>query len=117
MSDHDLVDRTFKFSVEVIPFLRTMKYTKENDVIRYQLAKSATSIGANYEEAQGAFSKDDFRYKISICLKEAKESNYWLRIVKETKIDTSETIDRLINESDELKKILASILLKLKSKG
>jgi len=52
----DLEERTFRFAVSVIRFLKTVKYSKENDVIKTQLAKSGTSIGANYEEAQGAFS-------------------------------------------------------------
>jgi four helix bundle protein len=60
--DNNLEKRTFKFSVAVIKMLKKIKYSKENDVIKYQLAKAATSIGANYEEAQGSFSKDEFKY-------------------------------------------------------
>ena len=67
----DLLERTFNFAVNVIRFLKTVQYSKENDVLKYQLAKSATSVGANYEEAQGAYSKDDFSYKIGICFREA----------------------------------------------
>ena len=103
----DLEERTFKFAVDVIKFLRTIKYSKENDVVKYQLAKSGTSIGANYEEAGGAVSKDDFKYKISICFKEAKETNYWLRIIKAAEISQAKKLDYLIEESNELKKIFA----------
>ena len=106
----DLVDRSFNFAVDVFKFLKTIQYSKENDVVKYQLAKSATSIGANYEEAGGAISKDDFRYKISICFKESKESNYWLRIIKAVKISQSKKLDYLIDESDELKNIFAKSL-------
>jgi len=109
----DLEERTFNFSVEVINVLKEINYSKINDVIKYQLAKSSTSIGANYEESQGAYSKDDFKYKISICLREAKESNYWLRIIKATNIAKSKKIDFLILESEELKKIFGSILKKI----
>ena len=49
--------------------------------IAYQLAKSGTSVGANYEESQASQSKEDFYYKIGICLREARESNYWLRLL------------------------------------
>ena len=103
----DLEERTFRFAVAVIKFLRTIKHSRENDVVRFQLAKSSTSIGANYEEAGGAISKDDFRFKIGICFKEAKESNYWLRIIKAAEISKSEELDFLIKESGELKSIFA----------
>ena len=109
----DLAERTFNFAVRVIRFLKAVKYSKENDVVKYQLAKSASSIGANYEEAQGAYSKEDFSYKISICFKEAKESNYWLRIVKATDISSSQDLDDLIQESNELKNIFGSMNKKI----
>src|SRR4030042_7026185 len=110
---NSLIERTFNFAVSVLKFLKTLKYSKENDVVRYQLAKSATSIGANYEEAQGAFSKEDFNYKIGICLKEAKESNYWLRIIKSAELSNSKPLEELIKESFEIKCIFASILKKI----
>jgi hypothetical protein len=73
-NQRDLAERTFNFAVSVIRFLKIVMYSKDNDVVKYQLAKSATSVGANYEEAQGAYSKEDFSYKISICFREAKET-------------------------------------------
>ncbi|TES92810.1 MAG: four helix bundle protein [Candidatus Cloacimonadota bacterium] len=109
----DLEERTFKFAVDVIKFLRTIKYSKENDVVKYQLAKSATSIGANYEEAQGAFSKEDFNYRVSICFRESKESNYWLRIIKATNMSKSAKLNYLIQESFELKSIFGSMQKKI----
>ena len=114
---NDLEERTFKFAVNVIRFLKAINYSKENDVIKTQLAKSATSIGANYEEAQGAYSKDDFKYKISICFREAKETNYWLRLFKATGIANNEKLDDLINESDELKRIFGSIMKKIHNRS
>jgi four helix bundle protein len=112
--EDDLKKRTFDFAVELVEFLRTIGYSKENEVIRYQLAKSGTSIGANYEEACGAFSKDDFKYKIGICYKESRETNYWLRIMKAAEISQSEKLDYLIAESFELKKIFASSMTTLR---
>lgn len=109
----DLQGRTFNFAVEIIKLLKEVKYSKENDVIKYQLAKSATSVGANYEEAQGAYSKEDFKYKIGICFREAKESNYWLRIMKATGILNGASLDYLVKESEELKNIFASINKKI----
>jgi len=112
--EDDLRKRTFEFAVELVKFLRTIKYSKENEVMRYQLAKSGTSIGANYEEAGGAFSKDDFKYKIAICYKESRETNYWLRIMKVAEISRSKKLDYLISESFELKKIFASTMTTLR---
>jgi len=111
--NNDLEKRTFDFAVAVLTFLGKVKYTTVNDIVKYQLAKAATSVGANYEESQGAFSKDDFKFKISICLRESKESNYWLRIIKAVKVSESKELDHLIGESDELKKIFGSIMKKI----
>lgn len=65
------------------------------------------------EEAQGAFSKEDFRYKTSICLKEAREANYWLRILKEAGISNNDKLNDLIQESCELENIFGSIMKKI----
>ena len=110
MEKIDLSCRTFEFAVNAIKFLKAIKNSKENDVIKYQLSKSASSVGVNYEEAQGAYSKDDFKYKIGICLKEARESHYWLRIAKAVGVSESQILDRLIQEAMELSKIFATML-------
>ena len=112
-TDRDLEERTFNFAVAIIKFLRKLPRSRENDVIKYQLAKSGTSVGANYEEAQGAISKSDFRYKIGICFKESKESNYWLRLIKAARVVQTEETEYLIKESGELKNIFGSMMKKL----
>ena len=98
----------------VYDVLALITYSKENDVIRYQLAKSATSVGANYEESQASSSKADFYYKIGIVLREARESNYWLRILEATNISDGQELDALIRESVELKMIFGAIFAKNK---
>ena len=115
MEQNDLSKRLFTFSVRTIKFLRTLPYVTEYKVIRYQLIKSATSAGANYEEAQAASSKADFHNKVKIALKEMMESRYWLKIIQGI-IDTevSDEFNFLISESDELNKILGAIALKTK---
>jgi four helix bundle protein len=112
MDENDLSKRLFKFAVDVIKMLRTLEGGNDLKIISNQLGKSATSSGANYEESQGAVSKADFGNKVGISLKEMRESNYWLRILKELYISNRE-ISRLTDESFELKKILASISLKV----
>jgi four helix bundle protein len=109
----DLSERLFEFTVRVIEFLQTLPYTPENKIIRVQLAKSSMSSGANYEEAQGGSSRPDFTNKVRISLREMRESNYWLRILKRTvKGVDNEILGILINESTELKNILGSIVQK-----
>jgi len=114
--DIPLQQRIFNFSVRIIKYLRTLKKSNINNIVIYQLAKSATSAGANYEEAQGASSKNDFLSKISIAHREAKETNYWLRIIKVSEIDQNEELEYLIQESEELRNILGSIVGKVRSR-
>jgi four helix bundle protein len=112
-SKYDLQERLFEFAVRVIEFLKTIPYSPEAKTFRSQLSKSACSCGANYEEAQSGSSRADFTNKVRISLREMRESNYWLRIIKRTipEIDQAEIIS-LIKESEELKKILGSIVQK-----
>lgn len=110
---NDLGDRLFEFAVRVIEFLKTLPYSPENKTIRTQLSKSACSSGANYEESQSGSSKADFVNKVRISLREMRESNYWLRIIKRTvnEVNISD-LEYLIKESTELKSILGSIVQK-----
>lgn len=113
--NNDLIQRLFNFAVDVLNLLKVLLNSPELNVIRYQLAKSATSAGANYEESQAGSSKADFKNKVRIALKEMRESNYWLRILD--KINSNEPLDKelkiLVQESLELKKILESIVSKV----
>ena len=113
----DLKKRTFKFAVDVLLLLRTVPNTKENDVIKYQLSKASSSVGANYEESQATNSRADFRHKIGICLKEIRESNYWLRMMEALKTGNQEEVKNLITESGELKLIFGSIYNKVSNKS
>jgi len=115
MEQNDLSKRLFSFSVRVIKYLRTLPYEAEYKIIKYQLIKSATSVGANYEEAQSASSKADFHNKVKISLKEMMESRYWLRIIHAIyTVSIPKELEYLINESNELNKILGSIAVKTK---
>jgi four helix bundle protein len=107
---NDLCARLFEFAVRVIEFLKTLPYSPENKTIRTQLSKSACSSGANYEESQAGSSRPDFANKVLISLREMRESNYWLRIVKRTVIEAEpKEVEYLVNESNELKNILGAI--------
>jgi four helix bundle protein len=114
MKERDLERRLFRFSIDVLKMLSGIKGGRETDVIKFQLSKSATSSGANYKEAQAGSSKPDFTNKVAIALKEMRESNYWLSIISELLPDTKD-INLLVSESEELSRILASILIKVRS--
>jgi four helix bundle protein len=74
---YDLEERTAVFGERVIDFVKTLPLNTINKELIKQLIRAATSVGANYNEADGAESKKDFRHKIAICRKEAKESKHW----------------------------------------
>jgi four helix bundle protein len=108
---NELQERLFKFAVNVIKLNRLLPKGKEYDVLSYQLIKSSTSSGANYDEAQAAVSKADFANKIGIALKETRESNYWIRIIVALNPDNEEWI-KIRQESFELMNILGCIYTK-----
>ena len=96
-------------------FVKTLPKTIANIEDGKQLVKASGSVGANYREANEALSKKDFVMRIKISRKEAKESAYWLRLIKETnQLKNSEDAQSLIQEANELKKIFSSILEKSK---
>jgi len=101
---YDLEERTVKFSKDVIRYCYNVKKNIVNQPIIGQLVRSATSIGANYCEANGASSKKDFKNKIHICKKEAQETRYWLRV-----INSDESIEALLKECQELVLIFGKI--------
>lgn len=107
---NDLLERTFNFGVDCLKFLRNLPQSFEYKMICYQLGKASTSVGANYEEAQAGASKADFKNKVKICLKEAREANYWLRVVKALETSENTELNRLLKESTELKNILGAIV-------
>lgn len=101
-------DKSFGFALKIIELSKQLK--KENHYeIAGQVLKSGTSIGANVEEAQAAQSKRDFVSKLSISSKEARETKYWLRLIKESKI-VYKDVDELMRECDELINILTKIV-------
>jgi four helix bundle protein len=112
VKENELCERLFNFAVDTIKFLKYLKSSSANSVIKMQLTKAATSSGANYEEAQGASSKADFVNKVRISLKEMREANYWLRILQKLENKQTMQMNLLVRESVELKNILGSICKK-----
>jgi len=101
-------DKSFQFALKIIELSQSLK-EERNYEIANQIIRSGTSIGANVEEAQAAQSKKDFISKLSISSKEARETKYWLRLIKESKISNNK-LDVLINDCDDLINILTTIV-------
>lgn len=107
---YDLEDRTAKFGEDVIDFVKTLDNNPVNRPLINQIVRAASSIGANYMEADGAESKKDFNHKIAICKKEAKETRHWLRMIARANSDKSDDCRKLWQEAQELALIFSSIL-------
>ncbi|MBI5180315.1 MAG: four helix bundle protein [Nitrospirae bacterium] len=108
---YDLEERTAKFGENIIEFAKSLEKNEINRPLVSQIVRSATSIGANYMEADGAESKKDFQHKIAICKKESKETKHWLRMMSKANPHRSMDCRRLWQEAQELTLIFSSILL------
>ena len=93
-----LKENSYQFALKIILLCRKLQIEEKEYIISKQLAKSGTSIGANIEEASGAQSTNDFIENFHISLKEARESNYWLRLLKDSGLITLVEYDELIKE-------------------
>lgn len=108
-----LEKRTIKFAIAAINLSTSLPKTPEALVIRNQLSKSGTSIGANYREANRSRSKKDFKNKIKICLAEASETDYWLEIIQELNWNNTMKLKELRKEAKELLALFTTITNKL----
>ena len=112
----DIKKRTFIFSLEIIELLKSFQSGYIADTVGRQLLRCATSVGANIIEAQSAASKRDFANLYNIALKSANETLYWLTIIEHSEISKADKICHLINEVQEICKILARSLLTMRGK-
>ena len=116
LNKYNLEERTAKFSENIIDFCRKVVQDVVTKPITGQLIRSATSIGANYMEANGASSKKDFRNKIYICKKESRETKYWLQMIAKADSEAKEKARILWKEAHELTLIFSKILLTIENK-
>lgn len=105
----ELEKRTLKFAVQIIRLSTTLPNTPEAKVVRNQLTKCGTSVGANYREANRSRSKADFKNKISICETEASETQYWLEVIVEVGWKSYDQVKPEYEECSELLAIFTSI--------
>ena len=111
-----LEDRTKGFAISIIRLSVSLPDFPEAKVVRNQVTKSGTSIGANYREANRSRSKADFSSKIRICESEASETVYWLEIISDLKWTDQKNIDLIMIEANEILAIFTSISKKLRKK-
>jgi len=115
-SNNPVQTKSYQFALRIVKLYLFLKSEKREYELSKQLLRSATSVGANVEEAIGAQSQKDFIHKLSIAYKEARETQYWLRLLSDSGIIASQESETLLPECEELMKIIGSILKTMKSK-
>ncbi|HQR31718.1 MAG TPA: four helix bundle protein [Blastocatellia bacterium] len=110
MAENPVKEKSFRFAVRVVRLCKFLTEEKREFVISRQILRSGTSIGANVKEALQAESKADFIHKLSISLKEASETEYWLQLLKETEYIDPAAYDSMMSDCIELLKLLTSII-------
>ena len=114
--DNVVQAKSYRFAVRVIRLYQHLSETKKEFVLSKQLLRSGTSIGANVEEAIGGQSRADFVSKLAIAYKEARETSYWLRLLKDTDYLTETEFNSIHLDAEELCRILGSIQKTTKNK-
>ena len=114
MKENILVDKSFHFAVRIIKLYKYLSENNKEYVLSKQLLRSGTSIWANIQESQDAQSKKDFLSKLSISLKEAKETLYWLKLLEETNYIKEKDFNSINEDLLEIIKLLTSIIKTIK---
>ena len=110
MSDSPVKDKSYKFAIRIVNVYKHLTETKREYVMSKQMLRSGTSVGANIREANQAESKADFIHKMSIALKEASETEYWLELLLDTRFLEQKEFDSLQKDCEEVLKLLTSII-------
>ena len=113
----EIGERLLDFGAGIIKAVHGMPQTATARKIEDQLVRSATSVGANYEEARGADSRADFCHKLQIALKEMRETRYWLCLIQKAGMIEGEGINELVKEATELRAILGKAVASARGKA
>ena len=114
--DNVVQTKSYAFAVRIVKLYKHLSENKKEYTLSKQLLRSGTSIGANIEEAIGGQSKKDFFAKLTISYKEARESKYWIRLLRDTDYLPNDEAENLLQDIEELLKIIGSIQKSIKSK-
>jgi four helix bundle protein len=117
MKENVIKGKSFEFAVRIINLYKYLDTNKKELILSKQILRSGTSIGANVEEAIAGQSKKDFVAKLSISLKEAKETHYWLRLLSRCEYIDEQMFKSIINDCDEIIVILTRILQTSRKNG
>jgi four helix bundle protein len=117
MKENVIREKSALFATRIVLFCRQLRTRKVESVLINQLLKSGTSIGANVEEACGGISRNEFSMKLSISYKEAKETLFWLNLLKESESIFADEYNSLFKDFDEILRILWAILKKTRTEG
>lgn len=117
MKENIVQEKSFKFALRIVKLFKYLTENKKEFVLSKQLLRSGTSIGANIEEAIGGQSKKDFISKFSIAYKETRETLYWIKLLQKSELISSEQSLSLIDNCEELIRIITKIQKTLKSKN
>jgi len=109
-------ERVYSFALDIIKFIERLPKEQTSRIIGGQLLRSATSIGANVVEAQGAASRKDYTNFFTYALKSANETKFWLGLLRDSGKAEGEAADQLLKEATEIANILAASILTLKGK-
>jgi len=107
--DNIIQTKSYDFALRIVKLYKHLSQEKKEFVLSKQLLRSGTSIGANIEEAIGGQSRKDFFAKLTIAYKEARESNYWIRLLKDTDFLSDKKAESLLKDIEEILKIIGSI--------
>lgn len=111
-----LQEKSYNFAIRIVKLAQFLREKKSEYILSKQLIRSGTSIGANIEEASGVQSDSDFIAKLHISLKEAKESHYWIRLLRDTDFITQAQAESMLTDLNEIITLLTRSLKTLKSK-
>ena len=117
MNPREVSERLLNYGVRAIKVADSLPRTLAGRRIGDQLLRSSISVGANYEEAQGAESREDFVHKLQIALKEVRESNYWLRLLAKAEIIPGNRLPAILDESAQLRAMLSKAVATTKGKA
>ena len=111
-----LQNKSYDFAIRIVKLAQYLKDKKKENVLSKQILRCGTSIGANIEEASGAQSDNDFIAKLHISLKEAKETHYWLRLLRDTEYITKDQAESMIDDVNEIITMLTKSLKTIKAR-
>jgi len=114
--DNIVLEKTYSFAIRIVKCYKHLTTEQKEFVLSKQLLRSGTSIGANVEEAIGGQSEKDFFSKMSIAYKEARETHYWLRLLRDTELLDEAISKSLLVDNEEILKLIGSIIKTMKSK-